>query len=238
MSVFDDTVKLTRPVLTIFFILDTSACMAGEKIEMLNREIEESIPIICELSYENEFQIKIAVLESSDYARWINTPIKVENFIWNHLDAGGNADLGTAFETLNDKLSIRAFMQDQKSFSPIIIFVSDGINLGAGEKPFTALKILKNNKWFKEGIRAAIAIGEDANIDLLAEFTGSKDAVIRFRYRIIPHLIKEAIRSMWIVLDRPIDLEDERELQIIFNDRIKDFHPPISNNDVSDDDWQ
>ena len=245
MNVFNKEVEIVRPVFTIFFIIDTSACMAGERIAMLNIEMLETIPFVRNISIENpDIQIKIAVLESSNHARWItNGPIEVEQFVWICLDAGGNADFGAAFETLNDKLSRQAFMQSQSSFSPLIIFISDGINMNAGEKPFIALQMLKNNKWFKEGIKAAIATGNDANIDLLAEFTGSMDSVKKIKSGIIQYLIKEAMGAIWICLDRPIDLEYESDLQMIFNDRIKNFHQTgsisttIPNNDVNDDDW-
>ena len=37
---------------------------------------------------------------------------------------------------------------------------------------------MKENNWFKKAIKVAVAIGEDANKDVLAEFTGNKEAVI------------------------------------------------------------
>ena len=40
------------------------------------------------------------------------------------------------------------------------------------------LEKLKQNNWFKKAIKVAVAIGEDANKAVLAEFTGNKEAVL------------------------------------------------------------
>jgi uncharacterized protein YegL len=39
------------------------------------------------------------------------------------------------------------------------------------------LSELRENKWYKYAIKVAVAIGEDANIDVLKEFTGNTEAV-------------------------------------------------------------
>jgi hypothetical protein len=40
------------------------------------------------------------------------------------------------------------------------------------------LEELKKNNWFKQAIKVAVAIGDDANQDILAKFTGSKESVL------------------------------------------------------------
>jgi uncharacterized protein YegL len=40
------------------------------------------------------------------------------------------------------------------------------------------LKALEANSWYKFGLKAALGIGNEANDDMLAEFTGSKDTVV------------------------------------------------------------
>ena len=37
---------------------------------------------------------------------------------------------------------------------------------------------LKQNNWFKKAIKVAVAIGDDANTSVLAEFTGNSESVI------------------------------------------------------------
>ena len=41
-----------------------------------------------------------------------------------------------------------------------------------------SLEKLKENRWFKAGVKVAVAIGDkDTNVDVLAEFTGNVEAV-------------------------------------------------------------
>ena len=61
------------------------------------------------------------------------------------------------------------------SFAPAIILLSDG---GPTDDYASGLSKLKANNWFKSAIKIAIAIGDDADKDVLKEFTGSSEAVI------------------------------------------------------------
>jgi uncharacterized protein YegL len=123
-------------------------------------------------------QIKIAVLEFSSGARWITPqgPIEAESFIWNDMDAGGVTDFGDACQKLNEKLSTKAFMQEATgSFAPAVFLLSDGEPTDEYKE---SLGALKQNNWFKKAIKVAVAIGADANKEILREFTGSIEAVL------------------------------------------------------------
>jgi uncharacterized protein YegL len=77
---------------------------------------------------------------------------------------------------LENKLSrSKGFMQSASgSFAPAIILLSDGAptdNFEAG------LAKLQGNNWFKSAIKVAIAIGDDADKNVLAKFTGTSEAV-------------------------------------------------------------
>ena len=61
------------------------------------------------------------------------------------------------------------------SFAPAIFLLSDG---DATDDWTRELAALKQNNWFKAGIKVAVAIGDDANKDMLKEFTGSMEAVL------------------------------------------------------------
>jgi uncharacterized protein YegL len=61
------------------------------------------------------------------------------------------------------------------SFAPAIFLLSDGEPTDDYKKP---LEDLKNNNWFKKAIKAAVAIGDDANKDVLKEFTGAMESVL------------------------------------------------------------
>jgi uncharacterized protein YegL len=61
------------------------------------------------------------------------------------------------------------------SFAPAIFLMSDG---EPTDNYKHGLEKLKQNNWFKKAIKVAVAIGEDANKTVLADFTGNIEAVI------------------------------------------------------------
>ena len=174
-----DKIEIPRRTMVLFFVIDTSGSMDGRKIGAVNTAIEEVIPAIREVSDENaDAQIKIAALEFSSGATWItkNGPVEADRFRWNYLDASGVTDFGAACKTLNDKLSTKEFMQEATgSFAPAIFLLSDGDPTDDWER---SLDALKQNNWFKAAVKVAIAIGDDANKEVLKAFTGSMEAVL------------------------------------------------------------
>ena len=178
MGAFDEVEVFPRRVMVLFFIVDTSASMNGEKIASLNVAVREVLPIISELSTENpDALIKIAAMEFSSGVEWMYPqPIEVEKFQWRDLEAGGLTCLGEACTELCSQLSTKAYMAEPTgSFAPAIILMSDGEPVDDYKR---GLEKLKGNRWFNAAIKVAIAIGQDANQDILAEFTGNSEAVL------------------------------------------------------------
>lgn len=178
MGAFDQVDEIPRRVMVLFFIADTSGSMKGDKISSVNVAVREVLPVISDLSSGNpDAQIKIAAMEFSSGTEWMYPqPIEAENFQWRDLEAKGLTTLGEACVELCSKLSTKAFMtQATGSFAPVIILLSDGEPTDDYKR---GLEKLKENNWFKAAIKVAIAIGDDANQDLLAEFTGNKEAVL------------------------------------------------------------
>lgn len=177
-NIYDGAVEVARRTMTLFFVVDASGSMEGSKMGTLNAAVEEVIPEIRKISEENaDAAIKIAVLEFSSGAQWITpAPMDAADFTWSFLNADGLTDLGQACRQLDEKLSRKAFMSDVAgSFAPAIFLLSDGEPTD-DYKP--ELSKLWQNNWFKKAIKVAVAIGEDANRDVLAEFTGSKESVL------------------------------------------------------------
>ena len=165
MGLYDEVVEVPRRTMVLFFVVDTSGSMGGAKIGTVNSAIEEIVPELKDISESNaDAQIKVATLAFSTGAHWVDSaPVAAENFRWNYLDANGVTDLGEACNQLNEKLSRKAFMSDATgSFAPALFLMSDG----------------EQNNWFKKAIKVAVAIGEDANKTVLADFTGNVEAVI------------------------------------------------------------
>jgi uncharacterized protein YegL len=174
-----DKVEIPRRVMTLFFMVDTSGSMDGKKIGAVNTAIEEVIPAIREVSAENaDAEIKVAALEFSSGAQWLTPdgPVEVDQFNWNDLKAAGVTDFGDACKALNEKLSTKAFMKEATgSFAPAIFLLSDGDPTDDYKK---SLDVLKQNNWFKAAVKVAVAIGDEANKEVLKEFTGSIESVL------------------------------------------------------------
>jgi uncharacterized protein YegL len=178
MPLLDETVEVPRRTMTLFFLLDVSGSMEGQKIGAVNDAVVNVLPIIKDISETNpDAEIKIAVLKFSSGCDWLyDEPKSVEDFAYQDAVAGGLTSLGQACQELASKLSRSGFMKSASgSFAPAIILLSDG---GPTDDFQSGLRRLKDNNWFKAAIKIAIAIGDDADKDVLKDFTGSSEAVI------------------------------------------------------------
>jgi uncharacterized protein YegL len=175
-----ETTPIIRRVMTLFFIVDVSGSMGGSKIGAVNHAIREVIPILDEISTKNtDSEIKIAMLTFSAGSEWLyDQPKQISDFNFKDFIAGGQTDYGSALNNLNEKLSRRGdgFMKEVTgSFAPAIILLSDGEPTDTWESP---LNDLWENRWFKNAIKVAIAIGGDCNKEALVKFTGTPELVI------------------------------------------------------------
>ena len=177
-----DRVPIARRKMILFFLIDTSGSMAGKKIQSVNDAIENVLPIIGEISDENpDAEINIAAMKFSTGVDWVyNEPKEAKDFIWQPVSPEALTSLGEACRELNRKLSrTNGFMPTSTGsgyYAPAIILLSDG---GPTDDFQGGLKVLKENSWYKNAIKVAIAIGDDADEDVLKDFTGSSEAVIK-----------------------------------------------------------
>lgn len=173
-----ESAEIPRREMVLFFVADKSGSMHGTKIQSVNQAVKEVIPMLDDISSENpDAQIKIAALEFASGCNWMyDQPKPVSDFIWQDLKEDGLTDLGAASQELNSKLSRSAFMQSATgAFAPVILLMTDG---EPTDDYLGGINKLKENKWFKNAIKVAIAIGEDANKDVLKEFTGNIESVV------------------------------------------------------------
>lgn len=181
MSLLDNIAPAPRRVMTLFYVVDASGSMSGTKIGTVNNAMEEAIQSdLKEISAANDdAEIKVAILKFSTDSEWITPssgPVSIEELFWNDLPAGGLTDLGHACKELNQKLSRTEYLKSQTgAYAPVILLFSDG---GPTDDWQSGLRELKQNNWFKHAIKIAIAIGKDADKRVLAEFTGTPEAVI------------------------------------------------------------
>lgn len=179
MSLLDDTVSVPRRTMTLFFLIDTSGSMEGNKIGAVNDAVENVLPMLNDISESNpDAEIKVAALEFSNGAKWLyDEPKLAKDFVWQDVAASGLTSLGEACQELEKKLHRESgFMKNASgSFAPAIILLSDG---GSTDDFQSGLAKLKTNNWFKAAIKIAIAIGDDADKEVLKDFTGYSEAVI------------------------------------------------------------
>lgn len=159
----------SRP-LHFIWITDCSGSMGIDgKIQALNNAIREAIPHMQQVAGENpNAQVLVRALAFSNGARWhISQPAAVADFRWNDLKAEGVTDMGKALSMLADQLS--PDHMPGRALPPVLVLISDGQptdNFDAG------LKALLDQPWGKKAVRIAIAIGEDADSDVLQKFIG------------------------------------------------------------------
>lgn len=169
-----------RRVLNIFTLVDCSGSMMGEKIAALNDAMRNVVPIVAEISANNpDAEIRMASYAFGAKPHWITTsPVEASMFSWTDLEADGWTPMGQTCEELNDKLSHKhGFLKNASgSYAPVIIMLSDGCPTDDFNKGMAALNA---NNWFKHSTRIAIAIGNDADINVLKTFTGNSELVLR-----------------------------------------------------------
>ncbi len=169
----EDVLPVLRKILPVIFVLDTSSGMAGEKIVKANEVMREILDILKKCSARNaDVVFEVNVLSFSTEAKWYFPQLVApEDYHLDNLCAEGEANLGNALKELNDKLSCSSMLISPAGFRPpIIFFISDGILSDHWEEAL--LEINQNNEWFKIATKIAIAVGEDADRDVLAQVLG------------------------------------------------------------------
>ena len=164
-------------------IIDVSGSMYGTKIGQVNEAMAEVPAQLAEINDDSvDSTLRIAPMEFSSGARWFalknDKPAEVESFRWIDMKANGLTDLGAAFKLLNDKLTVEekgGWMKGRGGAAPVLILISDG---GPTDDYKSELEKLKKRGWFKAALKFAVAVGADADKNVLAEFTGNLEAVI------------------------------------------------------------
>ncbi len=159
----------TRP-LHFIWITDCSGSMKTDgKIQALNVAIHEAIPHMQKVGAENpNAQVLVRAIKFSSGAQWhISQPTPVEDFKWEDLQADGVTDMGKALSMVAEQLKIPP-MTD-RALPPVLVLISDGQPTDSFER---GLKELMEQPWGMKAVRIAIAIGSDADYDVLQRFIG------------------------------------------------------------------
>lgn len=162
----------TRP-LHFIWIADCSGSMAVDgKIQSLNTAIKEAIPNMQDVADENpNAQVLVRAVRFSDGAQWhVSQPTDIGDFKWDDLEAGGVTSMGMALSIVADQLRIPP-MSD-RALPPVLVLISDG----QPTDDFSGgLQALMNEPWGRKAVRIAIAIGEDADQEVLKKFIANPE---------------------------------------------------------------
>lgn len=162
--------ELAARPLHFIWIADCSGSMSVDgKIRELNFAIRESLPHMLAVADENpNAQVLVRVLKFSTGAQWhVSQPTPVADFKWQDLAAEGVTDMGKALMMLTEELKMPP-MTD-RALPPVLVLLSDGQPTDDFEQGLNALMA---EPWGKKAVRIAIAIGEDADHEILQKFIG------------------------------------------------------------------
>jgi uncharacterized protein YegL len=162
----------TRP-LHFIFICDCSGSMSVDgKIQALNYAIKAAIPLMREAAADNpNAQVLVRALKFSNGAQWhLSQATPVENFEWTDLSTDTVTDMGKALSMVAEQLKIPP-MTD-RALPPVLVLISDG---QPTDDFNSGLRKLMEQPWGKKAVRVAIAVGTDADLEVLQKFIGNPE---------------------------------------------------------------
>lgn len=152
--------------LKIYWLVDTSHSMSGEKIATVNRAIKACVQPLRDAAEDNpEAKMFVRAMKFGVGAQWHTTETPIEDFVWYDLDTNGYTDTGAALKLMGSELSMEKM--GNRALPPVIILLSDG---EATDDYEGGLAELVKQRWGSKAVRIAIAIGNDANITQLTKF--------------------------------------------------------------------
>ncbi|MGQ0679702.1 MAG: vWA domain-containing protein [Actinomycetota bacterium] len=207
----------TRP-LHFIWIADTSGSMASDgKIQSLNHAIRETIPHLRDVAFNHPFaRLLIRCVSFSTEVAWhVAEPTPVERLNWRDLGASGYTNMGSALKQVAAQLRVPPM--EPRSLPPSLVLISDG----QPTDDFQAgLEELMNEPWGAKAIRLAVAIGRDADTQVLNDFIGNPEfrpvtannpeqlvASLRWASVVASRMASQPARS---AASTPISVPDER----------------------------
>lgn len=162
----------TRP-LHFIWIADCSGSMSADgKIQGLNNAIKEAIPHMQKEALSNpNANVLVRAVRFSSGAQWhISQPTAVADFKWEDLGTESVTDMGQAMRLVADQLKMPP-MTD-RALPPVLVLISDGQPTDDFDG---GLKELMSLPWGKKAVRVAIAMGRDADLEVLQKFIGNSE---------------------------------------------------------------
>ena len=167
-------VRLSRRPLHFLYLCDCSGSMAAQgKMQALNQAIRQSLPGMAEVARQNpEANVLVRAVRFADQADWhLAEPTPVEQLQWRDLEAGGITAMGDALELVAGVL--QSPPMEERALPPVLVLISDGQPTDDFE---AGLTLLMRQPWAQKAVRLAIAMGHDADLEVLQQFIGPAPA--------------------------------------------------------------
>ena len=167
-------VRLANRPLHFIYLCDCSGSMAAQgKMQALNQAIRQSLPGMARVARDNpEARVLVRAVRFADRAHWhIAEPTPVERLQWHDLQAGGVTAMGEALELVADQLASPPM--EERALPPVLVLISDGQPTDDFD---TGLARLLRQPWAQKAVRLAIAVGHDADQEVLQQFIGPESS--------------------------------------------------------------
>lgn len=165
-----DSLDIKLPPARIFPVLllaDTSGSMKTDgKIGILNAAVREMIATFADEDSPNAAISVGVVTFGRDGAKWHTRLTPADEVAWHPMPAAGKTPLGEALTLVRDCLEDESQIP-RTAYRPTMVLVSDGIPTDEWQSPLSAL--LASDRASK-ATRFAVAIGDDANREMLKTF--------------------------------------------------------------------
>lgn len=220
-----DIEAVAARTMVLFYLFDRSGSMSGTKIGQVNNAMRDIPKIVKEVADgAPNAKLEVAAAAFSTGVDWITAvPQTPEEFIntWSDMSAEGLTSLGAMLNSLNEKMSRKAFLGENPMgyLAPGIIILSDGAPTDDWQTP---LQKLRQNNWFKNAIKVAFAVGDDADRDVLGEICGSEESVVTIDD---PEKIRQYIKFVTATVSKTGTTSSaEKDAQTVVNDALADIN--------------
>lgn len=216
MSLLDAHDPVAARTLPVVLLLDTSGSMReDDKIDVLNDSVTEMIEELTEVDAGHRFITLSIITFGGDSATLVSSNLPVADIEYSSLKANGRTPMGDALRSARELIEDREAFPS-RSFLPTLALVSDGIPTDPSWEP--ELELLINSERGQKATRFSLAIGADADRELLARFSGgevhaaSEAGEIRKFLRFVTTTITQATLS---VFDPDVSAELDSEESIV-----------------------
>ena len=158
-----------RP-LPVILLADTSGSMGeGGKIAAMNQAVRDMLAAFSS-SDDLRAEIHVAIITFGGEAR-VHTPLQPASAVqWSDMHAGGGTPMGPAMALAADLIEDREQLP-ARAYRPTVVLVSDGQPTGEWEQ---GLDRLTHQGRAQKADRMALAIGGDADVEMLRRFLGDE----------------------------------------------------------------